>query len=580
MRVSQLLIPTLREDPGEAEIVSHRLMLRAGMIRKVAAGIYTYLPLGLRVIRKIEHIIRQEMNRAGAQEVLMPIASPAELWQETGRWSFYGKELFRFKDRHEREFCLGPTHEEVITDLIRREVRSYRQLPLNCYQIQTKFRDEIRPRFGLMRGREFIMKDAYSFDQDEESAKLSYQKMYDAYQHIFRRCGLTFRAVEADTGLIGGTSSHEFMVLAETGEETIVYAEAGPFAANVERAEVLPPSSESTEDPRPLRKMPTPGVRTVDEVAAFLKVKPEQIVKTLLYKTEKEPIAVLVRGDHEANEVKIKKVLNLTDIELADPDMVKKVSGAPVGFAGPIGLRQVRILADHAVRAMRNLVVGANEADTHYVDAHWERDFSVDLFADLRSARAGDPSPKGGGLLRTAKGIEVGHVFMLGTKYSKSMGATFLDPTGQERLAVMGCYGIGVGRTAASAIEQNHDAKGITWPVPIAPFHVHLLPLSQSAQVTDTVRSLYEQLSEAGIEALWDDRDERAGVKFNDADLIGIPYHVVIGEKGLAKGSVEVKERKSGQVTAVAPQDVLAHLTRVLRQQEAAHSTPPTSDAL
>ena len=573
MKFSQLLIPTLREDPGEAEIVSHRLMLRAGMIRKVAAGIYTYLPLGLRVIRKIEGIVREEMNRAGAQEVLMPIASPAELWQETGRWSFYGKELFRFKDRHERDFCLGPTHEEVITDLIRREVRSYRQLPLNCYQIQTKFRDEIRPRFGLMRGREFIMKDAYSFDQDEDGAKLSYQKMYDAYQRIFTRCGLTFRAVEADTGLIGGSSSHEFMVLAETGEETIVYAESGPYAANVERAEVLPPSAEATEEPRPLKKVSTPGVRSVEEVAGFLKIKPEQVAKTLLYKGDGATVAVLVRGDHEANEVKIKKALNLTDIELADPDTVTKVSGAPVGFAGPIGLSQVRILADHAVRAMRNLIVGGNAADTHYVDAHVGRDFSVEAFADLRSAKAGDPSPKGEGLLRTAKGIEVGHVFMLGTKYSKAMGATFLDPAGQERFAVMGCYGIGIGRTAASAIEQNHDAKGIIWPVPIAPFQVQLLPLSQSAQVTDTVRSLYEQLTSNGVEVLWDDRDERAGVKFNDADLIGIPYHVVIGEKGLAKGSVELKDRKSGQVTALSPQDLAPHVVRLLQQQEAVQAS-------
>lgn len=567
MRFSQLLIPTLRDDPGEAEIVSHRLMLRAGMIRKVAAGIYTYLPLGLRVIRKIENIIRTEMNRAGAQEVLMPIASPAELWQETGRWSFYGKELFRFKDRHERDFCLGPTHEEVITDLIRREVRSYRQLPLNCYQIQTKFRDEIRPRFGLMRGREFIMKDAYSFDQDDASARLSYQKMYDAYERIFSRCGLTFRAVEADTGLIGGSSSHEFMVLADTGEETIVYAESGPYAANVERAEVLPPSAESTEEPRPLKKTPTPGVRTVEEVAAFLRAKPEQIVKTLLYKTPAETVAVLVRGDHEANEIKIKKLLNVTDIELADSDTVRKVSGAPVGFAGPIGLSQVRVLADHAVRAMRNLIVGGNEADVHYIDAHWGRDFSVETFADLRNARLGDSSPKGGGLLRTAKGIEVGHVFMLGTKYSKAMGATFLDSSGQEQPAVMGCYGIGVGRTAAAAIEQNHDAKGIIWPAPIAPFHVQLLALSQSSQVMDTVRTIYEDLTNVGIEVLWDDRDERAGVKFNDADLIGIPFHVVIGEKGLAKGSVDLKDRKSGQVTALSPQDLPAQLPHILDGQ-------------
>ncbi|HET8580045.1 MAG TPA: proline--tRNA ligase, partial [Nitrospiraceae bacterium] len=351
MRASQLLIPTLREDPGEAETVSHRLMLRAGMIRKVAAGIYTYLPLGLRVIRKIERIIREEMDRGGAQELLMPIASPAELWRETGRWDFYGKELLRFKDRHERDFCLGPTHEEVITDLIRREVRSYRQLPLNCYQIQTKFRDEIRPRFGLMRGREFIMKDAYSFDKDEEGARLSYQKMYDAYVSIFTRCGLTFRPVEADTGLIGGTSSHEFMVLAETGEETIVYTEHGTYAANVERAEVLPPKETSTEVPRPLRKVPTPGARTVEEVTAMLKTIPQRLVKTLLYTTPKEPVAVLVRGDRTANETKLKKFLGVTDLQLADQETVMTLTGAPIGFAGPIGLKSIRLVADHEVKA-------------------------------------------------------------------------------------------------------------------------------------------------------------------------------------------------------------------------------------
>lgn len=564
MRTSQMLIPTLRDDPGEAETVSHRLMLRAGMIRKVAAGVYTYLPLGLRVLRKVEGIVREEMNRAGAQELLMPIASPAELWRETGRWDFYGKELFRFKDRHERDFCLGPTHEEVITDLIRREVRSYRQLPLNCYQIQTKFRDEIRPRFGLMRGREFIMKDAYSFDKDEDGAKLSYQKMYDAYQRIFTRCGLTFRAVEADTGLIGGNSSHEFMVLADTGEETIVYAEGGTYAANVERAEALPPAERAADAPRPLRKVPTPGARTVAEVCALLKVAPQQLVKTLLYKTSQEVVAILIRGDHEANEIKLKKLLGVTDLELADPETVAKATGAPVGFAGPIGLKGLRILADHATAGLRNIVVGANEADHHYVDANQDRDFVVAQTADLRNAMAGDPSPRGDGPLKVAKGIEVGHVFMLGTKYSKAMGTVFLDPQGQEQLAVMGCYGIGVSRAAAAAIEQNHDAKGIIWPIPVAPFHVHLLPLSQSETVQRQARTLYEQLLQVGIEVLWDDRDERAGVKFNDADLIGAPFHLVIGEKGLAQGLVELKTRKTGAVSKLTPGDVPSHVRALL----------------
>ncbi len=564
MRTSQTLLPTLREDPGEAETVSHRLMLRAGMIRKVAAGIYTYLPLGLRVIRKIERIIREEMDRAGAQELLMPIASPAELWRETGRWDFYGKELLRFKDRHERDFCLGPTHEEVITDLIRREVRSYRQLPLNCYQIQTKFRDEIRPRFGLMRGREFIMKDAYSFDKDEEGARLSYQKMYDAYVRIFTRCGLSFRPVEADTGLIGGTSSHEFMVLAETGEETIVYTEQGTYAANVERAEVLPPKETSTEVPRPLRKVPTPGARTVEEVTAILKTTPQRLVKTLLYTTSKEPVAVLVRGDRTVNEIKVKKLLGVTDLQLAGQETVMTLTGAPIGFTGPIGLKRVRLVADHEVKALRNFVVGGNEADTHYVDANWDRDCTIEEYADLRNACAGDPSPRGDGALRVARGIEVGHVFMLGTKYSKAMSATFLDANGKERTAVMGCYGIGVGRTAAAAIEQNHDAKGIIWPVPVAPFHIHLLPLSQSAQVSEIALSLYNSLIQSGIEVLWDDRDERAGVKFNDADLIGAPYQLIIGDKGLAQGTVEFKLRKDGAVTRLAPDQALKHAQTLL----------------
>lgn len=559
MRTSQTLIPTLREDPGEAETVSHRLMLRAGMIRKVAAGIYTYLPLGLRVLRKIETIVREEMNRAGAQEVLMPIASPAELWRETGRWDVYGKELLRFKDRHDRDFCLGPTHEEVITDLIRREVRSYRQLPLNCYQIQTKFRDEIRPRFGLMRGREFIMKDAYSFDMDEAGARVSYQKMYDAYSRIFTRCGLTFRAVEADTGVIGGSSSHEFMVLADTGEETIVYSEGGAYAANVERAEVLPVEASVSETLRPLRKVPTPGARSVEEVTAFLKVPAARLVKTILYQTPAELVAILVRGDHEVNEIKVKKLLGATALELADPARVTAATGAPPGFAGPIGLK-VRVIADQAVKALRNVVVGANEADTHYVDANWDRDFAVERFADLRKAQAGDPSPKGDGPLRMARGIEVGHVFMLGTKYSQAMQAVFLDPEGKERLMVMGCYGIGVSRVAAAAIEQHHDAKGIVWPTPIAPFHVHLLSLSQSSTVSDTARTLYDTLNRAGVEVLWDDRDERAGVKFNDADLIGVPYQLVIGEKGLAQGTVELKERRTGAVKKLASAEVLPQL--------------------
>lgn len=565
MRTSQVLIPTLREDPVEAEIVSHRLMLRAGMIRKVAAGIYTYLPLGLRVIRKIENIIRQEMNRAGAQEILMPILSPAELWRETGRWDFYGKELLRCQDRHDRDFCFGPTHEEVITDLFRREVRSYRQLPLNCYQIQTKFRDEIRPRFGLMRGREFIMKDAYSFDRDEESARVSYQKMYDAYERIFTRCGLNFRPVEADNGMIGGSMSHEFMVLAETGEETILYEEGGTYAANVERAEVLPPTDVSTDQPLPLETVSTPGMKTVEDVCKFLSLTPDRLVKTLLYQTpDNTIIAVLVRGDHEANEIKVNRLLRTTEIILADPETVTKVTSAPVGFAGPVGLKNIRIVADQAVQGMKNFVVGGNANDTHFLNVNCDRDFQVETFADLRQAKAGDPSPRTNAPLSSAKGIEVGHVFLLGTKYSEAMGANFLDDQGKDTMAIMGCYGIGVSRTAAASIEQNHDAKGMIWPTPIAPFHVHLLPVTNSELVQETTETLYQSLIEAEIEVLWDDRDERAGVKFNDADLIGAPYHVTIGDKGLKNGVIEIKHRRTGEMVKVAPSEATSYLSQHL----------------
>jgi len=565
MRQSQLLIPTLREDPGEAEIVSHRLMLRAGMIRKVAAGIYTYLPLGLRVIRKVERIIREELNKAGAQEVLMPIASPAELWQETGRWDFYGKELFRFKDRHERDFCLGPTHEEVITDLVRREVRSYRQLPANFYQIQTKFRDEIRPRFGLMRGREFIMKDAYSFDADEAGAKESYRKMYEAYKAIFTRCGLTFRPVEADTGLIGGTSSHEFMVLADTGEEGIAVCDACDYAANVERAELKEPTQAARGVLKEKRLVPTPGKKTVEDVTAFLNVPASQLVKTLLYLADRKPVAVLIRGDHIVNEIKVKKALGATDLAMADATTVEKLSSAPVGFAGPIGLKGVPLIADLSVKGLVNVVVGGNAAGTHWVDVMPGRDFTPDRYADLRYAGDGDACPRCAKPLRIVRGIEVGHVFMLGTKYSEKMKAIYLDKQGQERMMVMGCYGIGVGRTAAAAIEQNHDAKGIIWPAPLAPFHVHVIPLADKGKVLEAAVALESEFEKAGIGVLLDDRDERPGVKFNDADLIGCPYQVVIGEKNLSQGLMELKERRTGTVTKLPPADIRPRLTELLK---------------
>jgi len=568
MRLSQSFIPTMRQDPGEAEVVSHRLMLRAGMIRKVAAGIYSYLPLGLRVIRKIETIVREEMNRAGAQELLLPILSPAELWEETGRWDFYGKELVRLQDRHERDFCLGPTHEEVVTDLFRREVRSYRQLPLTLYQIQTKFRDEIRPRFGLMRGREFIMKDAYSFDQDEAGAQQNYQRMYDAYCRIFLRTGLQFRPVEADTGLIGGISSHEFMVLANTGEELIVYDPDSEYAANVERAEVLPPPVKEPGVLKPLEKVSTPHAKSVEDLCAFLKVEANRVVKTLLYQTgDNEITAVLIRGDHQANEIKIQRFLGLHDLILASPELVEKVTAAPVGFVGPVGLSNVRILADNAIAALSDFIVGGNEEDVHLINVNATRDFTIQDWGDFRQAQAGDPSPTNGKPLQTARGIEVGHVFMLGTKYSEKMGATYLDADGQSLPAVMGCYGIGIGRTAAAAIEQNHDEKGICWPMPIAPFHAQILPVTNSEAVRLASEQLYEELQQHNLEVLLDDRNERGGVKFNDADMIGTPFHIIIGDKGLANHTLEIKDRKTGEKTLLPPNQVADWIKTAVTQQ-------------
>ncbi len=567
MRYSKLLIPTLREDPGEAEIISHRLMLRAGMIRKLSAGIYSYLPLGYRVIRKVEAIVREEMDRAGAQEVLFPIAIPAELWKETGRWDQYGKELFRFKDRHDRDFCLGPTHEEVVTDLVRREVKSYRQLPLNLYQIQTKFRDEIRPRFGVMRAREFIMKDAYSFDRNEEEAKESYQKMLTAYHRIFERCGLKLRAVEADTGLIGGSYSQEFMVLAETGEERIVSCTSCSYAANIERAEVkaVQPGKKSSPE-KPLERVKTPGKKTAQEVAAFLKVPIERLVKTLLYQagdqSDVQVIAILVRGDQEVNEVKLRNHLAALgirgEIALAGPERVERMTGAPSGFSGPVGLKKVKIFADQAVKAMSDFVVGGNEKDVHLIHVYIGRDFAVDQFADLRLVQEGDPCPQCDGRVMITRGIEVGHTFMLGKKYSEAMSAQFLNPAGKAELFFMGCYGIGVSRTVAAAIEQNHDEKGIIWSQSLAPFHVLILPVNdQSEKVMITAELIYGTLYQGGIEVILDDRAERPGVKFNDADLLGIPYQVIIGERNLKDGLVELKERRSGKVQKVKSEVVL-----------------------
>lgn len=550
MRYTQYLLPTLKETPADAEIVSHQLMMRAGMIRKVAAGIYNYMPFGLRSIRKMEQVVREEMDRAGAIECLMPMANPAELWQESGRWEKYGKELLRFKDRKEAEFCMGPTHEEVITDIVRNTVKSYKQLPLNLYQIQTKFRDEIRPRFGLMRGREFIMKDAYSFDLDDEGADASYSKMYQAYRRIFQRCGLKFRAVEADSGAIGGSFSHEFMVLAESGEDAIVSCDACEYAANVEKAELLYRDQQTPAAGAELQKVATPNQKSIEEVAAFLKVEPSRLVKTLIVQTsEGEVLAVLLRGDRELNAIKLANLLGVDWALLAEDDIVKQSTGAPTGFAGPIGL-QIPVLADSEVKGMADFVVGGNAVDVHYTGANLGRNFQVREFADLRQAVAGDPCPRCDcGKLESWRGIEVGHVFKLGTKYSEALNATVLDADGKARTLVMGCYGIGVGRTVAAAIEQNHDENGMVLPLPLAPFQVLVSMVNpKDDAVREASEKLYQELRDLDVEVLLDDRDERPGIKFKDADLIGIPLRVTVGARNLKEGKVELKQRASGEI--------------------------------
>jgi prolyl-tRNA synthetase len=571
MKRSKLFLPTVRDVPAEAEVISHQLMLRAGLIRRTAAGVYSYLPLGHRVMQKVSQIIREEMNRAGAQEVLLPALQPAELWQESGRWPVYGKELMRLQDRHERDFCLGPTHEEVITDLVRRDIRSYRQLPLNLYQIQTKFRDEIRPRFGLMRGREFIMKDAYSFDGDDAGADESYRRMYEAYCAIFSRCGLQFSPVEAESGAIGGSYSQEFMVLADTGEDAIAVCDACRYAANVERAEIgADPAPQPREGGKPLERVTTPGKTTVEEVAAYLGVPPQVVVKTLLYETDGGVIGVLVRGDRHVNEAKLAKRLQARELHLADRATIERVTGGPEGFSGPIGLSGVPIVADHEVGSLSRMVVGANAADAHYVNARSGRDFHVDRYVDVRMVSEADPCARCGKPLRIVRGIEVGHVFKLGTRYSEALGATYLDAEGQERLLVMGCYGIGVGRTVAAAIEQNHDADGIIWPLPIAPLHVTIVPVNATdSRSWETAQSLHDELEASGVEVLLEDRDERPGVKFKDADLIGLPLRVTIG-RALAAGEVELTARRSRQTTKVRVQEVVARVRQIVSAGESA----------
>lgn len=554
MRFSEFFIPTLREEPSEAEVVSHKLMMRAGMIRKVAAGIYTYLPLGLRMIRKIENIVREEMNRAGAIELLMPAVCPAELWQESGRWELYGKELLRLKDRHNRDFCIGPTHEEVITDLVRKEIRSYKQLPINFYQIQTKFRDEIRPRFGLMRGREFIMKDGYSFDVDNESAEKSYMKMYEAYHKIFERCSLEFKVVEADSGSIGGSFSHEFMVLAKNGEDAIVSCDQCKYGANIEKANVkeMQYNKESLlEKEKPIEEVYTPNVKTIEDISNFLNVPVTKIIKTIILTNGEKVVAVLIRGDFDINIVKVKNLFNWDTIYFATEETIKEVTGAPVGFAGPIGI-DCDIIADFSVKNLKNFIVGANKKDYHLKNVNFSNFKNVEFF-DLRNAVEGDPCPKcENGKLEIYRGIEVGHIFKLGTKYSESMKAYFLDKNGKQKPCIMGCYGIGIGRTAAAAIEQNFDEKGMILPEPISPFTIYLLPIDyKNSTIKETTDKIYKQIIDAGIDVLLDDRNERPGIKFNDADLLGFPYRITVGKKTLKEGKVEFIMRKSGDMKLV-----------------------------
>ncbi len=549
MRTSNLLLSTLREDPADAEIVSHKLMLRAGMIRRLASGLYTWLPLGLRVLRRVETIVREEMDRAGAQEVLMPAIQPAELWQESGRWAEYGPELLRITDRHGREGCFGPTHEEVITDLVRDEIRSYRQVPANFYQIQTKFRDETRPRFGVMRAREFLMKDAYSFHLDADDLDHTYQAMHAAYSRIFQRLGLDFRAVEADTGSIGGHTSHEFHVLAESGEDAIAFSEDGAYAANVELAEAVC----EAERPAPggeLHTLETPGARTIEDLVRNHGLPVEKTVKTLLVRGAEKPlVALLVRGDHELNTVKAEKLPQVAEpLTLAEEAEVRAHVGAGFGSIGPVGIG-VPVIADRAVAAMADFVAGANRDDEHLVNINWGRDLPEPEVADLREVVAGDRNPAGPGILAIRRGIEVGHIFQLGTKYSEALGATVLDEAGEQQPLVMGCYGIGVSRVVAAAIEQNHDERGIVWPEALAPFRVAICPIQaeRNPAVSEAAEAIYARLEHAGVDVLMDDRGERPGVMFADMELVGIPHRLTVGGKGLERGIVEYQHRRAGE---------------------------------
>lgn len=547
MYYSKLLIPTLKESPADAEVVSHKLMVRAGMIRQLAAGVYSMLPLGLRVLKKVETIIRKEMNQIGGQEVFLPSIQPAELWQESKRWDFYGKELLRIKDRHDREFCYGPTHEEVITDIVRKEVKSYRQLPVTLYQIQTKFRDEVRPRFGIMRGREFLMKDAYSFHADEANTQKTYAQMAKAYANVFTRCGLEFKQVQADSGTIGGSFSHEFAVLADSGEDEIAFCNACDYASNIELAESKP-GNEALQDSTPaeINEVHTPDKKSVEEVSSFLKVSNQQVVKTILWENENGLVAGLVRGDHEINPIKMKNLIGCEWLQPAAEKSINEKLGIPCGFIGPVGLK-IPVYADEAISGRQNLITGGNKADTHLTGVQVQRDLKIQKFGDLRRIRPGDSCPRcDNGKYQVKRGIEVGHIFILGTKYSEAMHAVYLDSKGKEKAMVMGCYGIGVGRTAAAAVEQNHDEKGMIWPRNLAPFEVIIIPVNfKNDALKEACESIYKQLETMKIEALLDDRQDRLGVKLKDADLIGIPLQIIVGPKNLEEGKIEIKVRKT-----------------------------------
>ncbi|WP_232697070.1 proline--tRNA ligase [Brevibacillus daliensis] len=566
LRQSQLLIPTLREVPSDAEIASHKLLLRAGLARQLASGVYTFMPLALRVLQKIQAIVRDEMNKASAQEILMPTIQPAEIWEKSGRWDHYGPELMRLNDRHDRRFALGPTHEEVVATLVANEINSYKKLPINLYQIQSKFRDEVRPRFGLIRCREFIMKDAYSFDTTQEGLDKSFNNMFNAYHRIFTRVGLKYRAVEADAGSIGGTGTYEFMALCEIGEDTIAYSTDGDYAANLEKAEVVYDGPTAHDVAATMEKIHTPNIRTIEQLKESLGVEGKDIVKSLGYMVDDKFVLVLLLGDHELNEVKLKNMYDAIDVRMATEAEISEKLGAPVGFVGPVGAqdKKIEVVADNYVQEFATAIIGANEMDYHFKNAQIGRDYQVDRFADLRNIMEGDKCPRTQAPIEFARGVEVGHVFKLGTKYAEPLGAKFLDENGREQTVIMGCYGIGVSRTLAAVIEQNNDDFGIIWPASVAPFHVHVIPINAKV---DAQREAAEQitatLEDAGIEVLYDDRAERAGVKFKDADLIGLPLRITVSDK-LEPGTVEVRVRRTGEATVVAVSDLVAHVKEQL----------------